>query len=221
MIPHGSYDGWYTQTHSQYDAREQLGLPHESVVLLFFGRVTQQKGVAELATAFAALCSGRPLTPAGTTSLPLLVIAGRCTDEELARTLADTAASLRDSMRLDLRFLSDDELAVYLAAADAVVLPFRSATTSGSVILAMTMGRIAVLPDLPAFDELPSQAVVRYDPADPDGLRAAMAEVCSLPRGELAVRGSQGRKAAGTDSWAEAGRRSADVYRSALAGASS
>lgn len=218
VVRHGSYDGWYEQGQSQFDARERLGLPHESLVLLFFGRVTEQKGVAELASAFSALVGNRPSAPVGTTTLPLLVIAGRCTDGVLARRLADTAAALRDWMRLDLRFLSDDELAVYLRAADAVVLPFRSATTSGSVMLAMTMGRIAVLPDLSAFADLPDDAVVRYDKADRDGLLSAMAQVCSMPRGELALRGAKARETGGTESWEEAGRLTAAVYRSVLEG---
>jgi glycosyltransferase involved in cell wall biosynthesis len=216
VVPHGSYAEWYGHSLSHAQARDQLGLPYEASVLLFFGRVTAQKGVEELAVAFNDLCAGRPMTAGGTTSMPLLVIAGRCTDDGLAGSLAHTAATLRDWMRLDLRFVPDDELAVYLAAADAVVLPFRTATTSGSVMLAMTFGRVAVLPDLPAFDDLPDPACVRYDRADPDGLHAAMAAVCSTSRDELARRGAAGRAAAGTVSWDEAGRLTAEVYRSTL-----
>ncbi len=211
VVPHGSYAGWYAQGMTPAQARDQLGLPAEAMVLLFFGRVTAQKGVEELATSFSALCTDRPETQ------PLLVIAGRCTDEGLARELARTAASLRDWVRLDLRFLTDAELAVYLTAADATVLPFRTATTSGSVVLALTMGRIAVVPALPAFDGLPGETVVRYDPMDQDGLRSALATVCATPRTELARRGAVGRESTGTTTWAEAGRLTAGVYRALVA----
>ena len=214
VVPHGSYTGWYDQDLGQAAARERLGLPHEALVLVFFGRVSAQKGVEELAAAFSLLCA---VPPSGDgAGEPVLVIAGRCTDDRLAGSLAQTAAALPGRIRLDLRFLPDDELAGYLTAADAAVLPFRTATTSGSAVLAMTIGRVAVLPDLAAFDDLPDDACLRYDHADPDGLRGALVTVCATSRQELTQRGAAGHAAAGTQTWDEAGRLTAEVYRSTL-----
>ena len=57
-------------------------------------------------------------------------------------------------VRLDLRFLPDDELPTLLAAADLVVLPYRRIQNSGSAILALSANRPVLVPDLGAMREL-------------------------------------------------------------------
>ena len=207
VVPHGSYDRWYAdKERDQAEARDLLGLPAEPTILLFFGRVNAQKGVRELLTAWASARSAeRPEAEA-----PLLVVAGHCNDADLTGAVLDAATS--GQVLADLRYLPDADLALYLAAADAVVLPFLQATTSGSAVMAMTAGKAVVVPELSAFAGVPDDACVRYLPAA-GGLDQAITEVCSLPRRRLAEMGTAGRVAAAGSTWEEAAARTAAVYR--------
>jgi glycosyltransferase involved in cell wall biosynthesis len=56
----------------------------------------------------------------------------------------------------------DDELQVYLRAADVAAFPFRSVTNSGSVLLALGFGVPVVIPDLPELAAIPATAATRY-----------------------------------------------------------
>jgi hypothetical protein len=58
---------------------------------------------------------------------------------------------------LELDFLSDDRMALYLRAADLVVLPYRAIQNSGSAILALSADRPIVVPALGAMSELAAQ----------------------------------------------------------------
>lgn len=215
IVRHGSYKDWYAREQTTMDdSRKELGLPTDAMVMLFFGRVSAQKGILELLRAFASLCATAHLPVE-----PILVVAGQCGDDEVAAQLGESAEKLGDRLRLDVRYLPDHVLASYLAAADMVVLPFRQSTTSGSVVLALTAGRPTVLPDLPTFAEVPEAACIRYDPKDPDGLLQGLRSTCSMPRDLLAVKGSVGREAVESVTWSEAAQRTAGVYRDVLTGA--
>ncbi len=122
------------------------GSDHEPLRLLFFGHVLGYKGVEELLEAFGGIPSD-----VGTT----LTIAGPCPRPELARRLADLARRCRRPVRLRLAHVPDPEVTELFSTADVVVLPFRSVTTSSSVVLAMEYGRVVVVPDLPGLDDLP------------------------------------------------------------------
>lgn len=139
--------------------------------LLFFGRVAPYKGVLELVAAFGALPAGHRMR---------LRIAGACPDPELAERLRAAAG---DGVALDLRRVPEEELPELFGAADAVVLPFREITTSGSALLALSHGRPLVLPDA-ALPGLPDAATLRYD-GTAAGLTRALAGVAELDRAAL------------------------------------
>ncbi|HEY3020877.1 MAG TPA: glycosyltransferase family 4 protein, partial [Solirubrobacteraceae bacterium] len=125
---------------------------------LFFGKVLAYKGVEELLVAAQGLD---------------LTVAGECPDPPLRARLEEHAG---ERVALRLERIPDDELTPLLAEADVVVLPFRRVTTSASALLAMSHGRPVVLPDLPAFADLPADAVVRYD-GSTDDLARVLTEV--------------------------------------------
>ena len=95
-----------------------------------------------------------------------LLIAGRPRGGASTTRLAAAAAADR-RIRLPLRFVPDDELQVWLRAADVVVLPFRDILTSGSAILALSFGRPVVAPALGCLPETVPTAGVLYDPDAP------------------------------------------------------
>lgn len=211
VVPHGSFidvDAQAPATPTSA-ARERLALPHDRRLLLFFGRVTREKGVTDLVEAWSDL--------AGEHADALLVVAGRCTDPGLEAWLRDAADRLAGRLHLDLRHLPDDDLRDHLVASDVVVMPFRSVTTSGSALMAMARARAVVVPDLPPLASLPDAACLRYDRRSEHGLRDALTAACVTPADELATAGEAGRTwTAEAPGWPVAARRTAQVYRRVL-----
>jgi hypothetical protein len=82
-----------------------------------------------------------------------LVVAGRPSDDEVRSRITKAAAS---DPRIHLRFgfLPDEDVARYVAAADAVTLPYSSVLTSSSAMLAMSLGRAVIAPRMGCLPEL-------------------------------------------------------------------
>lgn len=150
--------------------RERLGDP--GLLLLQFGAVRQYKG---LDVALEALALTDP-------SLSVrLVVAGRFWDGAAGyRRLADR---LGVGNRVVIRdgYVSDEEAALLFSAADAAILPYRSASQSGVAQLAFAYGRPVIAS---AVGGLP--AAVRHgrdgilcEPGDPAALARAIERMAS------------------------------------------
>jgi beta-1,4-mannosyltransferase len=182
VIPHGNYVGAYGEPVERGEARRGLGLPEDATVLLFIGAVRAYKGIAELLVAFGQLPDPQAR----------LVIAGKPHTTELAMDLV-AAASADPRIVLQLAFVPHTEVAALLGAADAVVTPFRSVLTSGSVILAMSYGRAIVAPALGCVPEVVDAAgAVLYEANQPGALadalaRAAASDLDAMGRHNLQV----------------------------------
>lgn len=147
---------------------------------LYFGVIRPYKGLDELLTAFEQLPGAPHLTIAGEPWEP----GGSL---ERARALGPERVSVVD------RFLADDEVPALFAGADCVVLPYRRASASGPVNLAMAAGLPLVTTDLPALKEATRgyAGAVLARPGDPGDLRSAMGEAAGLA----------GRRFANPHSW--------------------
>ena len=143
-------------------------------MLLFLGMLRPYKGIDELITAFGALEASRQTG---------LWIVGQPRSGELLEGL-EALARATPGVRIVPRFVSADEVALYLSACDAVVLPYRSITTSGALALAMTYGRACLGPSVGGLVEaICGCSRQLYDPAD--GLQTALERFLSLPPAEL------------------------------------
>jgi beta-1,4-mannosyltransferase len=143
VVPHGDYRDAYANDVTRGEARARLALPPEARVLLFVGAIREYKNVPALIEAFGA-------APADDA---VLVIAGAPADAGLRAAVEERAA--RDPrVRLHLGFVADDDLQLFLNAADVVVLPYRETLNSGSAILALSFDRPVVIPDSTCGDEL-------------------------------------------------------------------
>ncbi len=164
VIPHGHYRGAYPDDISREAARARLDLPAAARVVAFTGWVRAYKGVTELVVAFGTLPE----------PYARLVIAGQAVDAEYAaRLMALVDADPR--VRLDLGFVPDEELQVYLRAADVVACPFLEIFTSGSVLLAMSFERAIIAPRRGCVtDALDEAGGILYDADDPQGLEGAL-----------------------------------------------
>lgn len=180
VIPHGHYADAYSMDITPEVARRRLGYLPDHRVIAFVGWVRPYKGVAELIDAFARLDDPRAR----------LVVAGKALDEEYAVRLGEAAA--RDPrVRLDLGFVPDEELQVYLMAADVVATPFLEIFTSGSVLLAMSFGRAVIAPRRGCVSEsLDEKGGLLYDASDPQGLLEALVRAMET---DLAAMGRHNR----------------------------
>jgi len=160
---------------------------------LFVGRIREYKGVEDLLAAFGLLSASRRDVA--------LTVAGSC-EEPLRSRLRDLAAPLGARATLHFGHVPDDELEGLMSAADAVVLPFRQVTTSGSAVLALTYGRPLVIPDLAALATLPDDAVVRYD-SSINGLARALTQIVDADGPLLASMSAAAMRWSTGVTWAE------------------
>jgi glycosyltransferase involved in cell wall biosynthesis len=159
--------------------------------LLYFGKVRDYKGVEDLLAAFAALPGDAAVR---------LTVAGECPDQRLRAALDALAPQARGRVTLRLQRVPDEEVSGLLASADAVVLPYRRVTTSGTAMLALAHGRPLIVPDLASLSDLPAEAVLRYD-GTVAGLTEALITVCRAGPDVIAAMSAAAREFSDTMSW--------------------
>jgi O-antigen/teichoic acid export membrane protein/glycosyltransferase involved in cell wall biosynthesis len=175
---------------------------------LFFGKVEEYKGVEDLLAAFLALPDDIPAR---------LTVAGQCGDPELRSRVQELARRGGGRITLRLEHVPDTDVPPLVSAADAIVLPFRRVTTSGSAVLALSHGRPLVVPDLAGLADLPDQAVLRYN-GGISGLAMALARMARADRGVLAAMSAAASDYASQTTWQEMAERTAVEMRVVLGG---
>jgi glycosyltransferase involved in cell wall biosynthesis len=199
VIHHGAFD--HLVTLPDHELPPELGAGAGPAVLCF-GLLRPYKGIDVLLDAWAGL---------GDDAGELWIVGRPRMEIESLRARAPRGT------RFVPRYVSDPELAACFRRAEIVVLPYRSTERfdfSGVLATALAFGKPAVITDVGSFPEVAAIGAARLVPAgDPAALREALAELLSDPaaRGRLA----EGARAAaaGPYSWAEAGRRTAALYR--------
>jgi glycosyltransferase involved in cell wall biosynthesis len=161
--------------------------------LLFFGKIRPYKGVDILLKAFAALPPDYDVH---------LTVAGECGDSAQRDELAELAGRSGNRVLLQLDRVPEHEVTRLLERADAMVLPYRQITTSGSGMLALCHGRPLVVPDLPGLAELPDDAVIRYDGTEA-GLAAALAAIVTADASVLQKMSSAADLYCASTTWSE------------------
>ncbi len=149
LLPHGNYDGLWDVPIEPREARAALGLTESRTVFGLVGAIRPYKGARGLVSAFAELPRHRAR----------LLLAGR---QLPPLSLGSLPADLREEILVVDRFLADEELATAVRACDFLVLPYRRITTSGSILLAFSLGVPVIVPDLPVLAELVEHGVNGY-----------------------------------------------------------
>ena len=142
VVPHGHFRGVYPDQITREHARERLGISQATRVIAFVGQVRAYKNVPLLIQQFRALH--------GDVSL---VIAGKAKPAALRAHIEQLAAP-DPRIRFVPAFVPDDELQIYLRAADLVVLPYRDILNSGSALLALSFDRPVLVPRRGAMADL-------------------------------------------------------------------
>jgi glycosyltransferase involved in cell wall biosynthesis len=167
------------------EARKELNLDVHSPVLLFFGYVRHYKGLDNMLRAMPAILQREP-------SLRLVVAGHFHEDVSRYRRLID---KLGISGNVDLYpgYVARERTALFFAAADAVVLPYRSATQSGVVQLAYGHALPVIVTPVGALPEMvrPGETGWIARDSSPEGFADAVGEFLdgrgSLPAMRLTI----------------------------------
>lgn len=193
-IVHGHYRDWYE--HHEVPA----SVPGR---LVFFGLIRPYKGVEDLVAAVQA---------SGDASLSLHVV-GKPATPEMAH-LVESASAIDPRIRPELGYAPDDVLAREVGEAELVVLPYRDLHNSGSLLLALSLGRPVMVPDNDITRALAAEVgedwVLTYE---------GTVDAARLDAGLRAVRGSTAARTSpdlGRRSWEQIGAAHERAYRAAL-----
>jgi glycosyltransferase involved in cell wall biosynthesis len=165
-VPHPVYAQYGAAGRSREEARSRTGLSGD--VLLFFGFVRRYKGLDVLIEALPRVRAARPDVT--------LVVAGEFYEplEPLLARIAELG--LEDSVRVLDRYVPDEEVGDLVAAADAVVLPYRAATQSGVVLVAYAGGCPVISTAVGGLPEVVEEGVTGHlvPPENPAALADAI-----------------------------------------------
>ncbi len=205
VAQHGHYRDWYPDAINRELARNELGLPGDKKIYLYFGKILKYKGVDTLIKEFRKLAGNQAV----------LIIAGKPNDETLRKEIIDLAEDASQIIvRLD--YLNDDQLVQYLCASNVVVLPYRDILLSGSVILASSFARPVITPVLGCQYAMPEKGMFFYDPFNSEGLLNALQNSLGVSISNLDTMGQLLYEYSIGISWDRTAKQLRDTYESLL-----
>jgi D-inositol-3-phosphate glycosyltransferase len=150
------------------EAKRKLGITGTEKAVLFFGRIRPYKGLEYLLAAFKLLVSRH--------SDYRLIVAGEPKKgsesylEEMRRIISREFDPRQ--IILKIQFIPDQEMELYLKAADVLVLPYKEIFQSGILFLGYSFGLPVVATDVGSFKEeiIEGRTGFLCQPADPADL---------------------------------------------------
>ena len=202
IVPHGNYIGVYPETNE--NLKRELNISDDSIVILYFGLIRQYKGVDNLIRAFKKIKNADIR----------LIIAGKCLDNKLKDQITLLA---RYDKRIIFQegYVSNENVSKYFKASDIVCLPFKSTTTSGSVLLALSYGKAIVAPKVGALEDLPVNVGILYDPTDKNALDQSLRAAITNKKA-IGQYGKNSMRYAKELSWTHIAMKTLDIYSSIL-----
>lgn len=176
VIPHGSYIDAYPPGRVRETVRSELGVPADAFVFLAFGHLRTYKEFPLLLEAFESL------------ALPSarLIIAGVPWDAAM-RKVVSVAAEQDPRIQLMLEPVPVERVEELFKASDVAVFPRGDGWTSGSLILAMSMGIPVVAARRATYAELMDGETAGwlFEPGDVSSLKNCLAEAATHPEQAL------------------------------------
>lgn len=126
-------------------AQEELGIEKEAPVLLFFGFIRKYKGLYHIINIMPQLIKKMP-------QLKLMIVGDFYEDKEKYFEQIERNG-LKDHIMIFDQFIPDSDVEKYFKAADVVVLPYDSATTSGVIQAAYGFDRPVIVTDVGGLAE--------------------------------------------------------------------
>lgn len=160
---HPLYDHFGTPA-DPAQARAQLGIQTDKKVLLFFGFIRAYKGLDLLIEALKHLDESYVVLAAGESYEDI---------EKYKSQIRNSPAA--DRIILHDRYISDADTPLYFAAADACMLPYKSATQSGIALIAYHFGLPLIATDVGGLKE--------YITPDKTGILVPVPEASAIAKG--------------------------------------
>ncbi len=199
VIPHGDLSTTFPPLPSRTEARQHLRLDSRPVCLIF-GMVEKYKGIEEALEYWKTARPGVRLAIVGKPHCP-----------EYGNSISRAASGV-PNVHLDLKRQTDEELALWLGAADCVLFNYRTILTSGAACLTRSLGIPLLLPSRIQTVDLaePDPRVIRFDAFNSD---FALKLLTAVKQGTSHESASNWRD---QTSWARVAQLTAEVYRTAL-----
>ena len=175
VIPHGNYT-WFENEITKTEARKRLGIEDDRFVMLSFGTIRKLrelktlKNVAEHLSDFDGL-----LLVAGN----ILQISKKSPDYYFVKLPFYS----RKNTHIDSNFIPDENVQIYLNAADAIFIPRIKTLNSGNVALGFTFGKVVVGNDYGVVgEELKQTGNAVFDVNDDESLKLAIKKAFDLSK---------------------------------------
>ena len=171
FVPHGHFLK-FAENCPMESARKILGIPEQKMVFLFFGQIKKVKGVGILLESFGKLLRAFPNV--------YLVVAANIWKDDFGpyQKIIDDVGLTKENLKLDIRFVPDNEIPFYYSACDVAVLPYIDVYQSGVIQLAYAYKKAVVATAIPAFIEIVEHGKTGLlcKPNDVDSLYSALCE---------------------------------------------
>ena len=149
VIRHGINNAVPSTTLTCEEARQCLGIEKGKKTILFFGNIAAYKGVEYLVDAFE-----RIVADGGDYRLIVAGMAKRASDPYVANIRERLNRKIvRERTVLRMEFIPDEEVELYLKAADVTVLPYTRVFQSGVLFLAYSFGLPVIASDVGSLRE--------------------------------------------------------------------
>lgn len=184
LAPMPVFDMFADQQLPPAEAKARLGLAPELPVILFFGLVRPYKGLKYLVEAWALL-KQRGVQFQG-------VVAGEFWEEQADYEAQLARLGLQDCVRLEGRYIPNEQVSWYFSAADVFAAPYVGGTQSAAVNMALSFGLPLVVTHaawLPAEAHYPAACV---PPANAEALADALQDLLTKPRLDPTLRATAG-----------------------------
>lgn len=167
VTAHPTYELFAQQAPSRTEARRLLGLGDEIPVLLFFGFVRAYKGLDYLIGALPTVLAHLDAR---------LLVVGEFWDDPAPFRERIHALRLDEQVTIVDRYIPNDEVGAYFAAADLVTLPYVDATQSGVIQIAFSFGVPVVTTTVGGLAEVVEDGATGFlaPPGDSQALAAAI-----------------------------------------------
>jgi glycosyltransferase involved in cell wall biosynthesis len=188
VVPHGPELLFPERPEDVADLKARYRISDDDQLVLMFGGLRPSKGVPDLIEAFAQV-KDRPHAR--------LIIAGYPSrefdaDAEIERI---SRLGIGERAQIDMRYLGMSELGSLIRLASVVVFPYHSATSSGALALAMSLGRPVIATAIgglvDAVEDRVTGRLVR--PNSPDAMAQALEDTLGDPVAAegMAMRGQE------------------------------
>jgi len=168
VIEHGHFIDYYSNEIKPENAREFLNIAANEFLFLFLGLIRPYKGIPQLLKSF------KELIHQGNSVSANIIIAGKPCEEALLEEIHQMAKDV-PSIKIHAKFVPDEEIQAHMNACDVVVLPYLDIFTSGSAVLAMSLAKPCITPNIGCMKDLIGEAGgYLYDAGNPEALKESM-----------------------------------------------